>query len=207
MFNRFKTLLWDFDGVILDSVPIRDKGYRYVLEDIKNYPDDKVDRLIEFQQKNGGLSRYVKFRYFYEEILGESITENEVRKFAGLFSEYMLENLMDPDLLIDETLNFIRSNYQKFNMHIVSGSDQDELRHICSELEIDSFFKSIHGSPTPKIELVESIIKENHYDTDDMVLIGDSINDYDAARINGITFFGYNNPEIRKKGSGYITSF
>lgn len=204
MFSRFQTILWDFDGVILDSVHIRDEGYRHVLQ---NYPEKHVQRLIEFQQLNGGLSRYVKFRYFYEEILGREISDAKVNDFASHFSEYMKKKLTDTGLLIDDTINFIAANHQKFNMHIVSGSDQNELRYLCKLLKISTYFRSIHGSPTPKITLVKNILNQENYNPNNVVLIGDSINDFDATSINNISFYGYNNLLLRDKGDGYIFKF
>lgn len=204
MFDDIQVILWDFDGVILDSVPIRDEGYRKVLKD---YPNKHVERLLEFQNINGGLSRYVKFRYFYEEILREKITDNKIKKFADKYSDYMVANLINPNLLIKDTLEFIQTNYKKISMHIVSGSDQNELRYLCSKLQIDHYFKSINGSPTPKITLVNKILSQYKYQRNRIVLIGDSINDFDAAYLNNIKFYGYNNRSINKKGQGYITTF
>lgn len=204
MFESIQILLWDFDGVILDSVSIRDEGYWHVL---KKYPAEEVEKLIEFQQANGGLSRYVKFRYFYEEILGKEISDEKVNEFARQFSDYMVKKLADTDLLITDTLEFIREYHKKYTMHIVSGSDENELRYLCRELNIDHFFKSIHGSPMPKINLVKNILAEHNYPPEHAALIGDSVNDFDAAYKNNIRFFGYNNPNLREKGEGYITSF
>ncbi len=58
-----KNILWDFDGVILDSMPIREYGFRKIFE---NYDISLVDKLINYHKRNGGLSRYVKIKYFYE---------------------------------------------------------------------------------------------------------------------------------------------
>lgn len=202
--SNYKVLFWDFDGVILDSVPIRNEGYWHAL---KEYPDEQVEKLIRYQQLNGGISRYVKFRYFYEDILGKEISEEKVNSYAKTFSEYMVQRLTDKSLLIDETIRFIENHYESIPMHIVSGSDQEELRFLCKELEIDHFFKSIHGSPTPKIDLVKQVLYLERYHPEDAALIGDSINDYDAARLNGLTFYGYNNPDLKDKVENYIQVF
>jgi HAD superfamily hydrolase (TIGR01549 family) len=204
MFESFQTILWDFDGVILDSVHIRDQGYWHVLNE---YPKDQIKKLIKFQQINGGLSRYVKFRYFYEEILEREISEEKVNDLAGQYSEFMRKRLTDAKLLIEDTMDFIRSNHGKYNMHIVSGSDQNELQFLCRELEIDFYFKSVLGSPTPKITLVKNILDDENYIPEHVVLIGDSINDYEAAENNDLTFYGYNNPDIKDKGERYVTEF
>tara|TARA_R100000789_G_C2980381_1_gene143292 strand:- start:161 stop:805 length:645 start_codon:yes stop_codon:yes gene_type:complete len=204
-FKGKEIILWDFDGVILDSMKIRSLGFKKVLA---QYPSKQMNALVNYHKKNGGLSRYVKFRYFLEEIRGlEKVEEEEVQKLSELYSSIMRKHLLSKDLLIDEVLEFISRTYQKFDMHIVSGSDGEELRYLCRNLDINNYFKSIQGSPTPKIELVGSLLSKYGYDRKKVCLIGDSINDYDAAIANNIDFFGYNNPELKNKDSRYIENF
>ena len=193
MNDKIQTIFWDFDGVLLNSNDVRDKGFLEVLID---YPKNEVDALMKFHQANGGLSRYVKFRYFFEEVRGEEITEAEIQKWADKFSEIILKLLIDKNLLIEETINFVKENYKNYNMHIVSGSDGKELKKICKAIEIDQYFNSIQGSPTPKKELVADLLKVQVCHPKDCVLIGDSINDFEAAKINKIKFLGYNDIKI-----------
>lgn len=187
--QQFDVIFWDFDGVIMDSNKIRDLGFEKVLKD---YPEHEVEKLMAFHQKNGGLSRYVKFRYFFEKIRGEEVSNKEIKEWAARFSEIMLSLLIDEKLLIDENISLIKENYKHFQMHIVSGSDQTELREINRQLGLDKYFKSIHGSPTPKNDLVSELLKRYKYEISNCVLIGDSINDYNAAKYNGIKFMAYN---------------
>lgn len=194
MLEKYKIILWDFDGVLMDSNSIRDLGFERVLG---NYPRQFVQELMDFHQANGGLSRYVKFRYFYENILKQDVSETEIQELANEFSIIMKSLLLNPQLLIEDSMNFVKSQFDKgVKMHIVSGSDQEELRFLCRELEIDKYFISIHGSPTPKKELVKELIDLNEYNKLDIALIGDSINDLEAANLNGINFFGYNNMSL-----------
>ncbi len=203
-FINKKVILWDFDGVILDSMEVREMGFTKVLE---NYPEEQVKLLLEYHKENGGLSRYVKFRYFLEEILNEHVDEKEVAAMANQFSQIMRTFLGSRDQLIHEVINFIRSQYTEFDMHIVSGSDGEELRFLCDKLEISGYFKTIQGSPEPKISLVKNILKQFKYEKSTVCLIGDSINDFDAANQNEIDFYGYNNLELKSKGFNYINSF
>lgn len=204
MLQKYKVILWDFDGVIMDSMPVRTKGFAEVL---KNYPTEQVQQLIDFHEINGGLSRYYKFRYFFEKIRNEEITEEQVLVLAEKFSVIMLSLLQDESLLIQDTVEFIKKNAGKYIMHVVSGSDQTELRTICNAVGIQQYFKSINGSPVPKTELVRQIIAFNDYSKDEMVLIGDSVNDYEAAIVNGIDFCGYNNQFVSGLSGSYIYSF
>lgn len=190
-----EVILWDFDGVIMESNAIRDLGFQEVLKD---FPKSEVEKLMDFHKSNGGLSRYVKFRYFFEEVRGEPIGEKAVQQWADKFSQIMMRLLINEDLLIPEITEFIKENHHRLKMHIVSGSDQDELREICSRLGINQYFKSIHGSPKPKKEWVKTIINSENYHPSVCVLIGDSINDYEAARENGIKFCAYNNSAVEE---------
>lgn len=198
-----KNILWDFDGVILNSMKVRDWGFKEIFKD---FDQELINELLIFHRKNGGLSRYVKIRYFYEKILSKSISKEKIDKYAESFSDLMKMELIKSENLILDSLDYIKTNHQKYNFHIVSGSDQLELRFLCKELKIDQYFNSIHGSPTPKNQLVSNLLNTYQYDKDLTCLIGDSINDYEAAQYNEISFFNYNNNEIRSLGKE-ITSF
>jgi phosphoglycolate phosphatase-like HAD superfamily hydrolase len=63
---------------------------------------------------------------------------------------------------------------------------------------------SIHGSPIPKDNLVAAIIRNNAYEPFETILVGDSINDYEAAVRNDIRFCGFNNPGLKDIGTAYI---
>ncbi len=197
-----KTVLWDFDGVILDSMKVRDWGFEQIFKD---FDQKSINELLLFHNKNGGLSRYIKIKYFYEKILNKSISEKEVNEYAENFSFLMKKELIKTENLILDSTDFIKNNFQNYNFHIVSGSDQDELRFLCKELKISKYFKSIHGSPTPKNQLVSKLLENYEYDIDKTCLIGDSSNDYEAASINNIKFYNYNNIKINKLGTEILT--
>lgn len=178
----------------MDSNRVRDSGF---LEVLKEYPAEQVDQLLVFHHQNGGLSRYVKFRHFFEVVRGESVSEHRILELASHFSAIMKVSLQNPALLIPETLAFVRENSSRLPMHIVSGSDEMELRFLCEKLGIAGFFRSIHGSPTAKDELVGNLLQEYGYNPQHCFLVGDSINDYEAARSNEVSFIEFNNPLLR----------
>jgi phosphoglycolate phosphatase-like HAD superfamily hydrolase len=201
-FSKYNVILWDFDGVLMDSMPVRDKGFEMVL---KEYPKEQLERLMVYHRNNGGISRYVKFRYFFEQIRNEAVTEEQIKVLAASFSVVMRQELTNPLLLIEDSLSFVKRSYASLKMHIVSGSDEQELNYLCGELGIAKYFRSIHGSPVAKNVLVKNLLAS--YDPRECVLIGDSVNDLEAARVNGITFIGYNNPLLESLSDHYITSF
>lgn len=204
MNKMIKNILFDFDGVILDSMSVRDFGFREIF---KEHSDEYVEELIKFHRTNGGLSRFVKIEHFYKNILNKNISESQINGLANKFSDIMRKELIKKEYLIEDAVNFIKNNYKDYNMHIVSGSEHNELNYLCEELGIKKYFLSISGSPTPKKELVKQVLDKYDCVLEETVLIGDSINDYDAAKHNDILFFGYNNSELEEKSDKYIFSF
>ncbi len=205
--NRQKlpeAILFDFDGVLVDSMHIRDLGYREIF---KEFSLDLVNQLIKYHRINGGLSRYVKIRYFYEKLLGREISDKKVNQLAEQFSAIMRPKLKDRSIIINEALSFVKRCYKKIPLHIVSGSEQDELRCVCEFIEIGSYFLTIEGSPTSKNDLVSSVLSSYGYDSEKTILIGDTINDYDAAKSNKVIFYAYNNGSIEDLCDRYIYSF
>ena len=199
-----KNILFDFDGVILDSMPIRDYGFKEIFKDFDN---DLVNKLLEYHNQNGGLSRYVKIKYFYNKLLKQEISEEKIINYADNFSKIMKIELVDKKYLIADTLKFIKKNYKKYNLHIVSGSDEKELQYLCKELGIDSFFQSVNGSPTHKNILVKNLLAVNKYIARETILIGDSINDYEVAKENNLDFYGFNNPILINMSKKYLDNY
>ncbi|MGM5483423.1 MAG: HAD family hydrolase, partial [Nanobdellota archaeon] len=199
--NIIKNILFDFDGVILDSMNVRDIGFKEIF---KQYPKEKIDKLIKFHRTNGGLSRFVKIKYFYENILKKDITKEKINELANEFSKIMRLELIKQKYLIKETINFIKNNHKKYNLHIVSGSEHNELNYLCENLNISKYFLSINGSPTSKDILIKNIIINKNYKKNETILIGDSINDYNAAKENNINFYGFNNENLKKLSKKYI---
>lgn len=188
----------------MDSMPVRELGFREVFKD---YDEWMVEKLLTYHKANGGLSRYVKIAYFYREILQQEPSEADIQRLANEFSEIMKRLLVNPDMLIKETVDFIVEQHKNYNFHVVSGSDGKELNYLCDKMNLSQYFISIHGSPTPKSELTHNLIEQHGYDRKKSCLIGDSGNDRDAAENNNIAFIGFNKPKLKGSGIYYIDSF
>src|SRR6185436_16187380 len=104
-----KVILCDFDGVIINSMLIREQGFRHVLE---NFKPEVVEKFIDFHRHNDGRSRYLKFKHLYENLLGEPADDAKINTLADQFSVIMREILIDKELLIKDSLAFIQKHYQ-----------------------------------------------------------------------------------------------
>lgn len=197
-----KYILWDFDGVIIDSNLIRTNGFKYIF---RKFDSNKVNQIINYHNENGGLSRYHKIDYFFKEILEKKLNKLDLKNYLNEFSDYVVNEILSNKVLINETLDYIKIN-SKVNI-IVSASDQKELRYLCNNLQIDEFFSAIHGSPTKKETNIKNVLTDFKIDKNNVVYIGDSINDYRASSNNQIPFLGYNNESFKKTNINIISNF
>ena len=198
--RRFKTIIWDFDGVIVDSLEVREEGFLVALDFL---PKDLVNRFIKYHRANTGYSRYQKLDWFEKRVLKKPLSNDLRMKFYQKYNSYVLSKLCDKQFLIEGTEEIFKS--LRLQQFIVSASDQSELRLITESLGLKEYFAEIKGSPIPKTENINNLLSFYNLDRSATVLIGDSINDFEAAEINGISFLGINNPNLIGIGTAYLS--
>jgi len=183
---NWKNIIFDFDGVLVDSNEIRVNGFSELFYD---YKLEDVNKLVSYVHQNGGMSRYKKIRFFFEDIRNEDISNSDVNKLAEIYSKIVEEKVEKADAIPGS--EFFLNKYFKTNrLAIVSGSDQKELRRVCEKRGISRYFCSILGSPVDKGDNLRELIERQRWDVSECVYIGDSINDYDAAILNEVEFLG-----------------
>lgn len=185
---KYKHLIFDFDGVLADTNAIRFEGFKLLFA---TYPYEQVNQLVEYAKSNGGLSRYEKIKYFFREVRNEPITDENVWSLAKQYSELVKQKVIDASP-VNGSLEFLTNYYKNYDLAIVSGSDQEELRDVCRARGIDSFFINILGSPVSKGSNLSKLLSEMKWEKEFCVFVGDSLNDLDAAVVNGIDFIGRN---------------
>ena len=170
---KYKNLIFDFDGVLAESNEIRFNGFRRLFQE---YPLSQVEELVAYAKANGGVSRYEKIRYFFQEVRGEPIMEERVQVLAARFSDLVRQEVVDAEP-VKGSVEFLKQNVSRFNFALVSGSDQTELRMVCRERGIDRYFERILGSPVKKKDNLAQLLEDLGWKTNETVYIGDSNND------------------------------
>jgi len=183
---KYRHIIFDFDGVLVESNEIRFNGFRKLFE---GYPQGEIERLVSYAKANGGVSRYKKIEYFFNEIRQEPITGELVNQWAAKFSELVEQDIVEAKP-VEGSLKFLEDYFSHFDFAIVSGSDQTELRRICEKRKIDHFFKIILGSPTEKKDNIATLLSNLNWRHDKSVYVGDSNNDLEAAKSNNLDFVG-----------------
>jgi phosphoglycolate phosphatase-like HAD superfamily hydrolase len=184
--NRFKAIIFDYDGVIAESVNVKTDAFAEIY---KPYGQDVVNKVIRHHEANGGISRFDKFRIYHNEYLGLEIGQSMVDELANQFSELVLQKVIDAPY-VQGAFEYISSNYCNYDFYISTGTPTSEIEIILQRKGLRKYFKSVFGSPEKKEIHVNKILDTNNYNKREIVFIGDAITDRDAARINGIEFIG-----------------
>lgn len=179
-------IIFDFDGVILDSAKIKNQAYLTI------YADEdpaKLAELLAHEQLHGGVTRRVKLALYEREFFGRSGNEASVDRLARQYADIVYEAVLASPFIAGADA-FLRKAHGKIDMHVVSGTPLDELTTIVDERGLAAFFKSVHGAPATKPETFAHILRAGAYAPSQTVAIGDSMTEYWAAEELGIPFFG-----------------
>ncbi len=192
--NKYKTFIFDCDGVILNSNKIKTEGFFHAA---KMHGKDNANRLIDYHLNNGGISRNVKFKYFYESILKKKQYSKDLKNSLKLYSYYVEKKLKVCEHA--ECLDNLRHKFKSKKWLIISGSNEIELKRVLSDKKLDNFFDAgIYGSPTDKKKHLKSLTKEKKI-ISPAIFFGDSIYDYECAKKFKIDFiFVYNWTDLKK---------
>ena len=179
-----KTIIFDFDGVILDSNHLKEKAFADIFN---KYGVSIKNKVVKYHRNNLGLSRYNKFKFIHKNYLKKKIDNKILTNLSFQFSNIIFNKIIKVDF-IPGTYKFISKNLNKYDLHISSATPLKELIKICRKKKIYSYFKSINGYPQTKKEHIKFIIEKNNLNKKEIVYIGDSINDLKAAKSFNINF-------------------
>ena len=180
----YSSIIWDCDGVILNSNKIKTDAFRCVT---LPFGEMASSALVDFHIKNGGLSRYAKFEHFVDSILpthAPDVTVGEKPTFLlNLLSEFAHQVKAGLSKCeIAPCLQELRQSMANSRWFIVSGGDQMELREVFNQRGIAHYFNGgIYGSPKDKHCIVRDLLKSKQIQRPGLFL-GDSRLDHEVAR-------------------------
>jgi phosphoglycolate phosphatase-like HAD superfamily hydrolase len=186
-FSEYDIYIFDCDGVILDSNALKIEAMRKTLCTL-DFNESQVKDCVSYFSSNFGKSRFHHIDIFLSEIL--DVNSNDVDKYRSLLLKGYSGQCESLYLKANITAGFMDVIHRlKGKTFVASGSEQNELRSVFKQRELDSLFVDVYGSPTKKSDIVADILRQ--YQTSNAVMIGDALSDLDAAVVNCIDFVGY----------------
>jgi HAD superfamily hydrolase (TIGR01549 family) len=186
VFPAVDAVAFDFDGVILDSAGIKTQAFERLFE--SEGPQAQA-RILEHHKANAGISRFVKFRWAYREVLRRPLPESEERALGERFNS-LVEEAVAAAAWIPGAREFLEAHHATVPLYVVSGTPQEELERIVRRRGLTGTFRRTLGSPASKCELLTRIAQELRVQLRRVVMVGDAANDLAGARAAGTSFIG-----------------
>jgi len=186
-FTTWEAVFFDFDGVIVDSVDVKTKAFAKMF---RKYGPEVEKKVVEYHLNNGGVSRFDKFRYYYEEILNKPVNEEIIRSLSEQFSNLVMDGILASPFMSGAKESLKSLKEKEIPCYIVSATPHEEINLILEKKGLRGYFKEAHGSPRKKWEICQDIINRKNYNPQNCLFIGDAMSDYEAAQKNGICFLG-----------------
>jgi phosphoglycolate phosphatase-like HAD superfamily hydrolase len=184
LINYSEAVFWDFDGVIKDSVEVKSIAFEKLFSIYGHQISTKVR---EHHEQNIGISRFEKIP-LYMSWSDELITDKSVQEFCNKFSLLVKRAVIDSPW-VPGFLEVIESAHCSSKHILVTSTPEEEIEYILDKLGIASFFYKVYGSPVLKKDAIFIELRNLSIKSENAILIGDSLNDYEAARSNNLKFF------------------
>lgn len=185
-------LVFDFDGVILESAEIKTRAF---CELFSAYPDH-VDAIVAYHEANTGISRFKKFRHIYDHILAMPLTTRAEHKLGKRFAALVVEEVLRCPF-VPGAFELLRACSCTHALFIASGTPEEELRRLVMARGLAGLFREVHGSPKTKDVILENILAVTRAPRTSVLFVGDGLSDYEAAKTAGVTFIGRVRPAGR----------
>ncbi|MFZ0544844.1 MAG: HAD hydrolase-like protein [Candidatus Promineifilaceae bacterium] len=189
--TNIRAIVFDFDGVILESADIKTVAFL----ELFNHRPDLQPAILQYHLDNLGVSRYDKFAWIYEELLGRPFTA-EVREQLGRdFSALVLQKvLLSP--FVPGALETLQTMSPDIHLFVASGTPQEELDLIVEKRGLQPYFKEVCGTPRQKPEIIRGILEDYHLAPHEAVMVGDGSSDHKAAVATNLHFVARTTPEM-----------
>jgi len=209
--KKYLNIMYDMDGTLFSSNKILIQAYRNGITELNKHFNIsvRVPELNEILQLVGQPSRII-YKTLWPEL------NNQQSEFL---SPQILKNLCEmirkgkaeifPN--VSDTLKTL--NELKFRQFIVSNGGGPYLNSIIDYYNFNRIFEKLSTLSSTgaksKSELLKNIIESEKINKNETIMVGDRIQDYEAAKNNNIDFIGVdwghgNNEEI--KNANYIIS-
>lgn len=183
--SYYKTLVFDCDGVVLNSNKTKVNAY-YAVAKRMGGTDAQAQALVEHHVAKGSFPRNGKIEYYFKIILKQTLTSELMQQYMEAFDDILDTTLMQCEVATG--LDTLKKVTPHARWMLLSGGDQAELRRIFPRRNLDHFFEAgIFGGPDQKEHVLAREIANGNIELPALFL-GDSKYDHQAAIGAGLDF-------------------
>ena len=192
-----KAVIFDMDGVIVNSEPLHRKAYFDMFEEFNL---NVSNRLYEsFTGKSTSAICKELCEIFDLSISHEKLMLSKRKHFKTIFDN-------DPEFqMIDGALSLIKDYfYNNLTLILASSASMTNINRIFKKFDLDKFFKAkISGADLkeskPNPEIFIKAAKLSGFNKSECIVIEDSTNGITASKSAGIYCIGFNSPNSKNQ--------
>jgi HAD superfamily hydrolase (TIGR01549 family) len=179
-------IIFDFDGVLIESVDVKTRAFADMYA---AYGPEIVEKVIHYHLVHGGISRFEKFKYWHRVFCGKKLSDEQLHELGNEFSRLVKDKVIKAPW-VQGAYEFLESHYTHLPLFVASGTPDDEIRDIVERRIMSRYFIGVKGSPASKSEIINTFCNAHKFNRNRVLMVGDSITDYEGALASGVRFVG-----------------
>lgn len=189
-----KVLIFDFDGVIVDSNKLKSKAFKILYKKHKTH----IGQILYFHEKFTSLNRYKKIRYINKHIIKQHYDIKDINEYISKFNKISFSLLIKSSYL-PGLVKLLRNNYSKREIVINSAAPKFEISLFLENKIINKYVSYVYGAPNSKLKNFRKIFRKySDFKLKHFIYFGDSISDYEFSKKVNIDFIGLNFDKMNK---------
>ena len=183
---QYEAFFFDFDGVLVDSVEVKTRGFAKLFEP---HGPEVVAQVIDHHRRHGGMTRADKFRYYHRDYVGRNLSDEEMTELCQKFSELVVDEVVSAQE-IRGAGEFLKKWCSRLPCFVISATPEEEIREIVRRRGMTNYFKEVLGAPASKEDNLARLLSTFRLNPSKCCLFGDAASDYQAAYTCGVAFIG-----------------
>lgn len=181
--DSLDAIVFDFDGVILESAAIKGEGFTELFSDHPNH----LDQIRAHHLANLGVSRFRKFDWIYRTLFQKPLSTARRRELGEKYSNLVFKKTLECPM-VNGARELLERLAPLRPLYVASATPQEELEAIIHQRRLGDYFAEVHGSPPEKGELLTTILHSRSLTPDRVLMVGDGRSDLEAANQAGCRF-------------------
>ena len=187
-----KSIVFDFDGVILNTNHIKREAYYDIFP--KNYKIKKIiDKVLK---KSGKLSRKIIISNIIDELKKKDLLNKyDVNFYINKYGKETQRKVLATDE-IKGAMNSLRKLSKNYILFVNTSAPGKSIEDVIKKRNLKKYFKEVfHSDKGSKIENMENLILKYKIKKDEIIFVGDGNLDLECAKKLNIIFIGIINDE------------
>lgn len=189
-----RALVFDFDGVLVDSNTVKQDAFRRIFEDVGVSSDFVSGCLQALPEGN----RFDVIRAMLERLRAgrrvgdDEPIESQVQRYAEAYNDICEEHAATcPE--VPGAGKRLAQWASRFALYVNSATLEQPLRRVVARRGWAGYFRGVFGSPTSKADNLTKVLEREKVSPPDLLFVGDGGRDLRAAQTVRCRFVGVRN--------------